>query len=139
MDRAGLLKKTALFGSLSDRELASVLGTARERSFAAGAKIIREGHPGGRGFYLILSGTAEVRKGDTKLAEFGPGDYFGEMALLLEDTPRTADVLATTDVVCLVMTQWDFKAVVTSHPDISAKIMTELAKRLANTDRAFSD
>jgi CRP-like cAMP-binding protein len=139
MDKAQMLKRSALFRSLSDKELDSVVSTARERSFAAGSTIIREGHPGGRGFYLILSGSAKVRKGDHLLAEFGPGDYFGEMALLLEDTPRTADVIAVTDTVCFVMTQWDFKAVVATHPEMSSKIMTELAKRLADTDRALQD
>ncbi len=138
MDTVEILKRTTLFSQLSESELDGVLATARERTFAAGHTIIQEGHPGGRGFYLILSGAAEVTKGETKLAAFGPGDYFGEMALLLEETPRTADVTTTAETTCLIITQWDFKALLSVHPEISSKIMTELAKRLRDTDAALS-
>jgi CRP-like cAMP-binding protein len=139
MDTKEFLKRTTLFGQCNDKELDTVLGTARQRRFPAGKVIIQEGHPGGRGFYLVLDGAAEVRTGDTHLATFGPGDYFGEMALLLEDTPRTADVVATEDTTCLVITQWDFKSLLNQHPDIATAILTELAKRLRNTDQALSD
>ncbi len=80
-----------------------------------------------------------MRKGDTVLAEFEAGDYFGEMSLLLEDTPRTADVVATDDSNCLVITQWDLRALIKSHPEIGVKMMAELAKRLRDTDAALSD
>ncbi|MDP2622814.1 MAG: cyclic nucleotide-binding domain-containing protein [Actinomycetota bacterium] len=89
-----LLRQTGLFSSCTDKELASVLVTAKERTFEAGEVIIHEGDPG-LGFYMLLEGTAEVRKGGAAVAELGAGDYFGEMALLLEDTPRTAVVVAT--------------------------------------------
>lgn len=139
MDKAAFLKRTPLFSGFTDKELASVLGTAKERSFDEGEAIITEGHEGARGFYLVLTGTAEVRKGDTHLADFGPGDYFGEMALLLDDTPRTADVVATSATTCLAITQWDLKALLKSHPEIGIKMMNELAKRLRDTDAALSD
>jgi CRP-like cAMP-binding protein len=139
MDKAEFLKRTPLFSGFSDKELASVLGTAKERTFADGDSIISEGREGGRGFYLVLAGSAVVRKGDTHLADFGPGDYFGEMALLLEDTPRTADVIATSNTTCLAITQWDLKALIKSHPEIGIKMMNELAKRLRDTDAALSD
>jgi CRP-like cAMP-binding protein len=138
METHDLLKRSALFAGFSNREIESVTETAKERSFAAGEKIIEEGEIG-RGFYLLLEGTAQVRKGDTVLANFGPGEYFGEMALLLEDTPRTADVVATSSARCLAITQWDLRALMKVHPDISHKIMAELAKRLRNTDAALSD
>ena len=139
MDSAGFLKKTPLFAGCSEKEIASVLGTAKEREFSVGEAIIRDGHEGGRGFYLVLEGKARVSKGDTTLAEFGPGDYFGEMALLLDDTPRTADVTATTNLRAIVITQWDFRALIKSHPDMGVKLMAELAKRLRDTDAALSD
>lgn len=139
MDQADFLKRTTLFAGFDDKQIASVLGTAKERSFGAGDSILREGREGGRGFYLLLSGSAEVRKGDTVLASFEPGDYFGEMALLLEDTPRTADVVATSDTKCLVITQWDLKALISTHPEVGVKMMAELARRLRNTDASLSD
>lgn len=139
MDKAQFLKRTPLFAGFSDKEIASVLGTAKERSFDAGDSIIREGHEGGRGFYLLLSGAAEARKGTIHLADYGPGDYFGEMALLLDDTPRTAEVTATAQTTCLAITQWDLKALIKSHPEIGIKMMNELARRLRDTDAALSD
>lgn len=138
MDTHDLLKRSPLFAGFTNREIDSVTETAKERSYASGDKIIEEGEIG-RGFYLLLEGTAQVRKGGTILADFGPGDYFGEMALLLEDTPRTADVVATSAARCLAITQWDLRALMQVHPDISHKIMAELAKRLRNTDAALSD
>lgn len=139
MDRAEFLKKTPLFSGLSDKEIESVLGTAKDRAFTAGDSIIREGHEGGRGFYLLLSGAAEARTGETVLAGYGPGDYFGEMALLLEDTPRTADVVATADTTCLAITQWDLRALLKGHPELGVKMMAELARRLRDTDAKLSD
>jgi CRP/FNR family cyclic AMP-dependent transcriptional regulator len=139
MDKAAFLKRTPLFSGLTDKEIASVLGTAKERTFAEGDGIIAEGHEGGRGFYLLLSGSAAASKGDVHLKDFGPGDYFGEMALLLDDTPRTADVVATSATTCLAITQWDLKALIKNHPDIGIKMMNELARRLRDTDAAFSD
>jgi len=133
-----LLKQTGLFSSCSDKELESVMVTAKERSFDTGEVIIREGDPG-LGFYLLLEGSAEVRKGGKAVAELSPGDYFGEMALLLEDTPRTADVVATSKATCLVITQWDLRALISTHPDIGMKIMNELAIRLSGTEKALSD
>lgn len=139
MSTKDFLKQTALFAQCSDAELDRVIGTARQRQYDGGDTIVRQGDEGGRGFYLILSGAAEVRTGGTLLASLGPGDYFGEMALLLPDTPRTADVIAMAATTTLVMTQWDFAAIVKSHPDIATKIMLELAQRLRNTDRALAD
>ncbi|WKZ83670.1 MAG: cyclic nucleotide-binding domain-containing protein [Acidimicrobiia bacterium] len=139
MEAAELLKQTSLFSGFSDRDLESVLSTAKERTFSAGDEIIRDGHEGGRGFYLVLEGGAQARKGDLVLADFGPGAYFGEMALLLDDTPRTADVVATGPTRCLVITQWDLRAMIASHPEIGVKMMSELARRLRDTDAALSD
>lgn len=138
MDAAEGLKRSALFADFSHREIESVIETARERSFAAGEKIIEEGAEGGRAFYLLLSGTAQARKGDKVLADYTVGDYFGEMALLL-DVPRTADVVATSEARCLLITSWDLRALIKAHPDAGVRIMAELAKRLKTTDLALSD
>ena len=134
MDKADFLRRTPLFSSCDDKEIASILATAKERSFDEGDAIIREGREGGRAFFLLLSGSAEVYKGSTLLATYEPGDYFGEMALLLEDQPRTASVVATSAASALAITAWDLKALLTQHPEIGVKMMGELARRLADTD-----
>jgi len=133
------LKRTTLFAGFSDRQIADVLATAKQRRFAAGEQIIEQGDEGGRGFYLIVEGRTEVRAGDTVLAHFGSGDYFGEMALLLPDTPRTADVIALEDTTCLVITQWDLRALLSAHPETGLAMMGELARRLADTDRTLRE
>ncbi len=138
MDTKEFLKKTALFGGLSDKELADVLATARRRTFEAGTTMVHEGDPGARGFYLVLSGKADVIREGGKVAEIGPGEFFGEMALLLDDTVRTADVVASEQTTCLVMTQWDFRAMLRSHPDMAASMMLELAQRLRDSGRSLS-
>jgi CRP-like cAMP-binding protein len=133
------LKHTSLFAGFSDRQIADVLATAKQRQFSAGEQILRQGDEGARGFYLIVEGRTEVRSGETVLAHFGPGDYFGEMALLLPDTARTADVVAVADTTCLVITQWDLRALLSAHPETGLAIMAELARRLADTDRTLRE
>jgi CRP-like cAMP-binding protein len=133
------LKRSSLFAGFSDRQIADVLATAKQRRFAAGEQIIEQGDEGGRGFYLIVEGRTEVRAGDTVLAHFGSGDYFGEMALLLPDTPRTADVIALEDTTCLIITQWDLRALLSAHPETGLAMMGELARRLADTDRTLRE
>ncbi len=133
------LKRSSLFAGFSDRQIADVLATARQHQYAAGERIIHQGDEGGHGFYLIVEGHTEVRSADTVLATFGPGDYFGEMALLLPGTPRSADVVAVADTSCLVITQWDLRALLAAHPETGLAIMGELARRLADTDRTLRE
>lgn len=132
------LKKTALFAGFSDRQIEGVLTAGKERRFAAGEQIIRQGDDA-VGFYLIVEGSAEVHSGDAVLARLGPGDYFGEMALLLEDTPRTADVTAREDTACLVITQWAFRSLLAAHPEVALVVMGELARRLRSTSATLSE
>jgi CRP-like cAMP-binding protein len=61
------------------------------------------------------------------------------MALLLEDTPRTADVVATDASACLAITRWDLRAMISNNPDVGVRMMAELAKRLRDTDRSLSE
>jgi CRP/FNR family cyclic AMP-dependent transcriptional regulator len=132
------LKHTALFAGFTDRQIQGVLAVAKERRFGAGEHVIRRGEDA-VGFYLIVEGSAEVRSGDTVLAHLGAGDFFGEMALLLEGTTRTADVTALDDTTCLVVTQWAFKSLLAAHPDTALAVMGELARRLRNTPDTLSD
>jgi len=135
-----LLQQAALFSQFSADELNSVIETATERSFAAGQKIVTEGDVGGMGFYLILTGAVEVRKGERTLARLGSGQFFGEMALLLDkDTPRSADVVAAEETRCLIITRWDLRGLVKTHPEMALKMMGELARRLSKTHESLSE
>ena len=132
------LRNVALFASFSDQQIAGVLSIAKERRFVAGETIIRQGESG-LGFYLIVEGHTEARAGGAVLARLGPGDYFGEVALLLEGTPRTADVVALEDTSCLVITQWAFKSLLAAHPEMASAVMAELARRLRETPRTLAE
>jgi CRP-like cAMP-binding protein len=133
-----LLKKTPLFSEFTKKELEALLLTGKEREFGAGNTIVREGDVGNLGFYLITDGQVEVRKGSKALTKLGAGGFFGEMALL-DEAPRSADVVALSQTKCLMLTRWDLKALISSHPDIAIKMMMELARRLRDTNRSLSE
>jgi len=132
------LKKTSLFGQFSEKELEALFSTAKIREFDAGSTIVREGDPTSIGFYLILEGQVEVRKGQKTLAKLGAGDYFGEMALLT-DAPRSADVVAVEKTKCLMIMRWELRSIISSYPDVALKMMGELARRLSATNQALKE
>lgn len=133
MDKVEMLKVSPLFSGLNKKQLNAIADTARDLTFADGDTIIEEGDHRSIGFYVLGSGTAEVTKDDTVVASYGPGDYFGEIALLSDDTARTASVTATSDTEVLGLTKWDFRALLNSKPDIAVEVMAELARRLSET------
>jgi len=99
--------------------------------------IIKEGDQAA-GFFIINTGKVEVvHDVDGKaerLAELGPGDFFGEMALF-EGFPRNATVRATEDTECLAMTRWDFTAEMKNHPEIAVGMIPVLVRRLRNVEK----
>ncbi len=137
-DAAQFLKQTPLFANLSDDQIDSMVKTAKQKTFQADDTIVEEGQEG-IGFYLILDGRVEVRKGGQSLAELGQGDYFGEMALLLENSQRTADVVAREVTTCLLITRWDLRSLIHNHPDIALAMHGELARRLSQTNQTLSE
>jgi CRP-like cAMP-binding protein len=82
---------------------------------------------GGIGFFVIEEGEAKVSVGGQERRRLGPGDYFGEVALLT-DSPRTATIVADTELRCYGMTSWDFKPLVESHSSIAWKLLQAMAK-----------
>jgi len=135
-DIIGLLKKAPLFSRLNRKGLEAILKSATEKAFTAGEKILQEGESG-VGFYQILSGSAKVTRGDKELAKLGPGDFFGELAVL-DGEPRTADVVAIEDTSCLILTRWAMKSIIPAHPDVALGMLEELARRLRESNRALS-
>jgi CRP/FNR family cyclic AMP-dependent transcriptional regulator len=125
---ADMLKNVPLFSGLDKRELQQVASSMRERRFKAGDTITEEG-AGGAGFFVVQEGEADVTVEGEPRATVGPGDYFGEIALL-NDSPRTATMTARTDMVCYGMTPWDFKPLVESNSAIAWKLLTAMADKL---------
>jgi CRP/FNR family transcriptional regulator len=125
---ADVLKKVPLFGGLDNKELDQIASSMRERRFKAGDTVTQEG-AGGVGFFVVESGQAEVNVGGAAKGTVGPGDYFGEIALINE-SPRTATLTAKTDMVCYGMTPWDFRPLVETNSTIAWKLLTAMAEKM---------
>ena len=123
-----MLKKVPLFSGLDDKELKEVASSMRERKFRAGDTVTQEG-AGGVGFFVVESGEADVNVGGEAKGSVGPGDYFGEIALINE-SPRTATLTARTDMICYGMTPWDFRPLVESNSTIAWKLLTAMAEKM---------
>src|SRR5436309_8619885 len=123
-----LLRRVPLFSGCSKKELEQVARLADELDFKSGKTLIKEGAPG-REFFVLVDGTAEVRRKGRKIDTAGPGDFFGEMALLT-DHPRNATVTTTSAVDALIVTARNFRALVESNPLIALKVMRAVAERL---------
>ena len=123
-----LLRRVPLFESLDDKEIERISRSFRDRTFSAGDEVVTEGK-GGVGFFVIESGEATVQVHGEDRGTFGPGDYFGEVALI-DEGPRTATITAKTDLKCWGLTPWDFRPLVETHAAISWKLLQAMAKRL---------
>jgi CRP-like cAMP-binding protein len=128
----GFLHKVPLFTSLKRGQLERLAKRFVERQYDAGKDIVTQGQ-GGEGLFIVVSGGADVFRaradGEKVLVNrFGPTDFFGEMALLDEGI-RTATVVPTEKTVCLVLTRWDFLAILNEDAEISIVILQELARR----------
>jgi CRP-like cAMP-binding protein len=123
-----VLKQVPLFAGLDDRELEQIAGTMRERRFSTGDTVTEEG-AGGAGFFIVEDGSADVTVEGRPRGSIGPGDYFGEIALLT-GSDRTATIKATSDMVCWGMTPWDFRPLVESNSTIAWKLLTAMAEKL---------
>jgi CRP-like cAMP-binding protein len=122
------LKKVPLFADLDKHELEQIASSMRERRFQTGDTVTKEGQ-GGVGFFIVEEGEAEVTVGGEDRGVVGPGDYFGEIALI-NDSPRTATLTARTDMLCHGMTPWDFRPLVESNSAIAWKLLTAMAEKL---------
>ena len=108
--------------------------SGKELSYKSGDKIVEEGVKG-LGFYLILDGSVDVRKGSKVLSKLGKGQYFGEMSLI-DGSPRSADVVATSPTTCWVLSSWSFEALVKAHPEVALVMLKETVKRLRSAQSA---
>ena len=127
-EKVELLKRTALFAECSKADLIEVALSADERAADAGDRLTEEGERG-REFFVLIEGDVAVRRGGRKLAELGPGDWFGEIAVLTYK-PRTATVTATSSVRLLVIGDRAFRQVVETRPRIALNVLRSVAARL---------
>src|SRR5436190_14452919 len=121
------LNGIALFERLDKAQLEEVARRADEIDVEAGKRLVSQGHFGYE-FFVIENGTAEVVRGAEHLADLGPGDFFGEMALL-GDTTRNADVVASSPMTAMVMTDAAFRSLARKMPDVAEKIRDKCRQR----------
>jgi CRP/FNR family transcriptional regulator, cyclic AMP receptor protein len=131
MDEARL-KQSPLFAGLNRKERQALAPRTDEVDLDQGRVIVREGEWPYE-FFAIEEGTAEVRRGDQLLAELGPGDFFGEMALV-GDTRRNATVVATSPLKVVVMTAQAFRQTARELPEVADKIRAAIEERGRHLD-----
>jgi len=128
------LQQVTLFAACSRKDLRKVAKRSEDRRVAAGTTIVKEGDNGTE-FFVILDGTATVSRQGRKIATLGPGSGFGELALLLDDVPRNATVVADTDMELVVVGQRQFTQLLDEVPGFTRKMLAGTAHRLRDADR----
>lgn len=129
--KADLIRKVPLFAECSKQELAEVAHLADEIDLPEGSKLTREGSAGHE-FVVLVEGTADVVHGDKVIAEIGPGDFVGEMALLTGE-PRSATVVATSPVRALILAHHSFNALMADSPSVKEKVTRSAQERARNS------
>jgi CRP-like cAMP-binding protein len=131
-DAVESLRRVALFAGLEARELGRLGNLMRESRFAEGDSITTEGESG-VGFFVIEDGNATVSRGGEILRTLKPGDHFGEIALI-DQGPRSATVVASTDLRCRAIAAWEFKTFVIEHPEVAWPLLETLVARLREAE-----
>ena len=123
------LSRVPLFGRCSKRDLAAIAGLVREVSLPEGHTLMREGAQA-YSFFVLLEGTAEVRRNNRRVTTLGPGDFLGELALILR-RPRTATVTLTSPARLLAVSAHNFRPFLLRSPEVQFKLLETLAERSA--------
>ena len=131
------LAEVPLFSACSKKDLQRIAKASDEINVQAGRVLVEQGRPGHE-FFLIIDGTATVRRNDRKVATLGEGEYFGELSLL-DRGPRSASVVADTDMTVLVLGQREFSGVLDDVPEMAHKLLGSMARRVREADsKAFN-
>jgi CRP-like cAMP-binding protein len=120
------LKRVPLFATLSQRQLRRLRKDFKERTYRPATTILREGEMSGVDFFVIVEGEASVTMGRKDVGRLGPGDHFGELALILE-RERRATVTAVEPVRAVAMAAWNFRKFVHENPDVAWKLLQHVA------------
>jgi CRP-like cAMP-binding protein len=127
--KLSVLSTVPLFADLGSRDLAEVGRLADEVTVGAG-KVLAEEGASGHEFFVILDGTVAITKGANHLADLGPGDFFGELAMIGK-VPRTATATASTPATLLVVGHREFTTLLADQPQIREKVLTAVARRIS--------
>jgi len=129
------LQKVPFLADVPRRDLDGLVQTMAERQVSAGKEVVTQGK-GGVAFFVILEGQATVVVDGEDRRTLGPGDHFGEIALIVPDIPRTSTVRADGEMRLAALTAWNFKPFVMQYPKVAWALLETLAKRFAATPHA---
>ena len=133
------LRGVELFAGLDDKTLGRIAQQTRPYHFAEGEAVIDADSSGRFGrLYSVVSGTAEARIHDEPIATFGPGQYFGEMSVL-DGSPRSAAIVATSDLETLGLSAWNMRTLMREEPDIAMHVIETLVARLRKFNEELYD
>ena len=126
------IKQAKLFQGLPDSEVRSIEKQLKVVKHPAGHDIVVRGE-GGVGFMIITDGTVTVNTASGRKRKLGPGDSFGEMALL-DQEGRSATVKADTDVTLATIPEWNFKPFLHEHPEVAYRLLQTLSRRIRQAE-----
>lgn len=124
------LAKAPLFDALSRQELGELAKATEDLEVQEGKTLTREGDLG-REFFVIVDGDVSVTRGGNEIRRLGPGDFFGEIALIYDNARRTATVTAASPLRFFVLTRQSFRSLLEHQTEIEEKVMAALEERLA--------
>jgi CRP-like cAMP-binding protein len=136
VDAVEALAKVPIFSGLDSKYLTRLAADFSERSFPPGWTIVQEGDERSLSFFVIADGRARVVVGGEEVAELGPGDHFGEIALI-GDGVRSATVTTETDLACFAMDAWVFRTLVQKDPEIAWELLRHLVRLVTSSSSAI--
>lgn len=131
--KLALLKGVPMFAGLSKKELIAVSRATEQLEYGTGEVLARQDSVGNEA-YVVVDGSITVRRNGRKVATLGPGDVAGEMALL-DDEPRSADLVAAEESVILYISRREFGGLLEANTKLMGKVLRTLAQRLREADR----
>jgi len=141
VDLEATLASVPLLAALDRKTLERLAEHAKRRTYAAGERIVTQDAPASA-LYIILRGRVSVERGQNdpleRIGDLGPGDFFGELALI-EEHPRTASVTAVDETECVLFVAWEFTALLKEFPQIAVPLLMELIRRTHRREHHLAD
>ncbi|HUC05146.1 MAG TPA: cyclic nucleotide-binding domain-containing protein [Acidimicrobiales bacterium] len=130
--REEVLAGVPLFSMLKPKELKRLAAEAHDMAYPAGKSLTQTDELGAT-FFVVAEGALEVSVGGTPVRTLGPGDYFGEMALI-DHQARSATIVATTECRCLVFSGWVFRPFALEHPEVAWALLERMVARVREAE-----
>jgi CRP-like cAMP-binding protein len=128
-----VLSQVPLFSMLPKKDVAELARDARDHTFPAGTVLTKQGEELSETFGVIVEGRAQVNVHGRPVRTVGPGDYFGEMALI-DRSYRSATITAQTQLRCLLFNSWAFRPFAMEHPETAWALLEAMVQRVRDAE-----